>query len=252
MIHRFILFRLVAGSIEVCFAADSQRTLSAPPSLGQGIEAKSDPVKDSKMLFTTTPIAPGSATDFIVHCIVEVEKLIEGVSGGNESEMKKRDPAIRKIISSVLDLDGLGRAALATHWSEISKTGNGKKSLERYLKLFHDLVEENYLEKIRVYLGGNYRITFTGEDTIKQGSAVRATIKKKDADLVLEFYSRKTGTEWRVFDTRLDETSLEETYRGSFNRIIKKNGGPKNGFPELLKVMEKRLAELKKGKATKL
>ena len=40
--------------------------------------------------------------------------------------------------------------------------------------------------------------------------------------------------------------------KGFFNRIIKKHGGIQKGFPELMKVMEKRLGELKNGKATKL
>jgi ABC-type transporter MlaC component len=230
----------------------NQSLAEAPRSLSSVSAEEGTLVKDSKMVYVQKKTVPGSGTEFVIKKILEVEKIMQGVPEKNEKEMKKRDPEIRRLISSVLDLDSLGKAALITHWANISKLSSGKKDLDRYMKLFRDLVEENYLEKIRTYVGSKYRITFVSEEQAKKGTLVQATIKKKDADLVVEFLLRKADSSWLVIDTRLDETSLEETYRGSFNRIIKKQGGIQKGFPELIKVMEKRLSELRKGKATKL
>jgi ABC-type transporter MlaC component len=246
------MIEIIASFFLVTTGAEAERSLTAPPSLGSANAVSATPIAGSKMLFAVSTPKPGSASKFIVESIVAVEKLMEDVSETNEVEIKKRDPQMRKIISSILDLDGLGKLALSTHWSEIEKTAAGRKQLDRYLQLFRQLVEENYLEKIRVYIGGKYQITFLGETTDKRGTIVQASIKKKDADLIVEFQAWNTTGKWVVRDVRLDETSLQETYRGSFNRIIKKHGGVKAGFPELLKVMEKRLVELKKGKATKL
>ncbi|MDB5038047.1 MAG: hypothetical protein JWQ35_1575 [Bacteriovoracaceae bacterium] len=244
----FVISLVAAGA-----ASDGSRSLSdTGVSLGADTTGNAAPVKNSKMLFTVSPVVSGSFTSFLIQNIVALEKVMEGVNENNEAEIRKRDPQLRKIVSSILDLEALGRAALITHWDALGKTPAGKKQRDRYMKLFHELVEENYMEKIRVYIGGNYKITFMGESQTKKGTVAEAKIKKKDADLMVDFLAVKRDGAWHMIDTKLDDTSLEETYRGSFNRIIKKHGGLKNGFPELLKVMEKRLAELKKGKATKL
>ena len=70
--------------------------------------------------------------------------------------------------------------------------------------------------------------------------------------MLVEFRLRKIGEQFRIVDIKLDETSLESTYRSSFNRIIRKEGSLENGFPELIRVMEKRLKELRAGSATRL
>ncbi len=236
-------------------ADDGERSLSAPPTLNVPSTSTStaQPVKGSRLLFTSFKTSSSnSATKFVINSVIDVEKIMEGVSAQNSNAVKQKDPQLRKFISSVLDLESLGRGALATYWAELDKSASGKKQKERYLRLFKSLVEENYLEKIRLYVGGKYQIILTGEKSGPQKTIVFATIKKKEADVMVEFHLKKKGENWSIVDTKLDETSLEEAYRGSFNRIIKKNGGIEKGLPELLKVMDKRLAELKQGKATKL
>jgi ABC-type transporter MlaC component len=205
----------------------------------------------SKIVFVTQNPKPRSATEFIINNIVKVEKLLADMKTDAKS-VSVKDPEIKRVVSSVLDLTLLGREALSTHWEELGKTPAGKKQRGRYEELFHSLVEENYLQKIRHYIGGGHHIHFTAENPSKTGVKVMARIMKADVDVIVEFDVVQDKNDWRVVDTKLDDTSLEETYRSSFNRIIRKNGGVKKGFPELLKVMDKRLAELKKGKATQL
>lgn len=232
---------------------EAERSLSLPSNTSTGSSSvEGRPVSGSQLLFMTyAPKGPDSATSYMMKNILEVEKLMGGVKQ-DDRQIKAKDPALRKFISSVLDLDTLGRNALATYWDELGKTSDGKKKRETYLTTFKKLVEENYMEKIRVYVGGNYRITLTGEQPNKRGTSVNAMIKKKDADVMVEFQLQKKDGNWAIIDTKLDDTSLEEAYRGSFNRIVKKHGGLQKGFPELIRVMEKRLEELKKGKATKI
>ena len=109
------------------------------------------------------------------------------------------------------------------------------------------------MEQARKYIGGNYILVVT--DEVKKDSEmkiVNGRIKKTDVDLLIEFDLVAPKSGYKIADIKLDETSLEATYRSSFNRIIKKKGGLDLGFPELLATMNKRLAELKNGKATQL
>jgi ABC-type transporter MlaC component len=159
---------------------------------------------------------------------------------------------MRGVVSGVLDLQTLGQGAMVTHWNALGKTPKLKKMRDKYMSLFQQLIEENYMEQARKYIGGKYQITFTSEDTQSKKPMVKAKIKKTDVDVLVEFDVLKQKDVWKVQDIRLDTTSLEATYRSSFNRLIKKKGGLDSGFPELLKSMEKRLAELRSGKAESL
>lgn len=232
------------------------QTLSTGSFSTNSLDSKTDDKSylygSSKIVYVLSDPKPNSPTDFLISNIIQLEKLLNTGKQMKENEIQAKDPEIKRVVSSVLDLKELGRGALATHWDALGKTASGKKQRAKYESLFRALVEENYLQKIRHYIGGGHHIYFTGESEVGGQTKILARIRKTDVDVIVEFDASKPNGKWIISDTRLDETSLEETYRSSFNRIIRKNGGLTKGFPELLKAMEKRLAELKKGKATQL
>lgn len=224
---------------------------------GARIQAQLTPVPGSSILSLAYPLKPSSATAFLTQEMVRLEKIV-GSEGS--SQLKQQESKIRSLISGTLDLNRLAERALAAFWSDLGKTAKGKKDRERYRQLFQQLVEENYIEKAKTYVTGKYQIPLLSETTEGDRTIISGEIKKTDVNLRVEFHlmSRPSGSKsspsksFRVVDVKLDETSLEATYRSSFNRIIRKQGGLAQGFPELLKVMERRLSELKKGVATKL
>lgn len=200
------------------------------------------PIEGSKVIRVTKIPADQTPTKFVVDSVKDLEKIVAA---------KQRETELRKFVSTILDLDRLGQQAMITHWDTLGKTAKGRKQREQYMSLFKKLVEENYMEQARKYIGGSYVMTLTGEQKDAEGNqAVNGRIKKTDVDVLVEFDLLPEKNSYRIVDIKLDETSLEATYRSSFNRIIKKKGGLDLGFPELLSTMNKRLAELKKGKAT--
>jgi len=224
-----------------------QSTQSSGNVLTKPSVAPATAVVGSGILFTEYSIGEGSPTSAIVKSVVKLEGIVNQLKGKKGAEKKSLENQMRLAVSSVLDLNHLGQRAMVTHWDSLGKTKKFKKMRENYMSLFRQLIEENYMEQARKYIGGNYRITFTSEDAASAKSLVKARIKKTDVDVLVEFDLVRDGKDWRVQDIRLDTTSLEATYRSSFNRLIKKKGGLEAGFPELLKSMEKRLAELRAG-----
>src|SRR5690606_15094218 len=110
---------------------------------------------------------------------------------------------------------------LIVHWTDLGKTKKGQSQRSRYQNLFRNLVEENYIQKIRQYLGGDHHIHFVSEKANGDKVTVYARILKTDVDVHVEFETVKSKGGWRVVDVRLDDISLQETYRSSFNRIIR-------------------------------
>lgn len=247
---QILIYLFLTSTVYAYGDTDSPSSLNTGPSSLSTVpsdQTKAKPVPGSNILSLGYEMKEGSATDFLITQIKKLEKTVN-------SNSRDQDKKIRTLVSSVLDLDRLGRRALIAHWSELGKSAEGKQKRARYLELFKDLVEENYLEKARQYVSGKYQIPLTEEVNFEDSdiSIVKGKILKTDVDLLVEFKIQKQASGYKVIDVRLDETSLESTYRGSFNRIIRKKGGLNEGFPELLRVMNKRLAELKKGSATRL
>ena len=219
---------------------------------GETEEEKTLAVEGSKILSSVYSIKPMTPSSRFVDAVIALENAAQGIDKAHGQVATDKDKEVQNIISGVMDLEVLGQRAMVRYWDDLAKTKKGIKMRSQYIKLFKELVEANYLDKIRVYVSGKYQIPLMTELGTKKGAVVEARIKKSDVDLVVEFHFLKKKDEWRIFDVKLDETSLESTYRSSFNRIIRKKGGLDAGFPELLDVMKQRLTELQKGTATKL
>jgi len=229
--------------------SESQVIQSKPAS--ESIQGQ--PVSGSAVLRTVMQINAGTSADFVVNTIRSAEKIVDGMEALKGKPLKDREAQLRKLITSSLDIPRLGERAMSAYWNKLGKTAKGKKQREKYMSLFRQLLEENYMEQARKYIGGKYTIVIHTEVPSKEGLVtLNGRIKKKDVDVIVEWDLVKEAALWKIVDVRLDSTSLEATYRSSFNRIIKKRGGLEVGFPELLQTMQKRLAELKNGKATKL
>jgi len=241
----------------------NRERLSTGSSLSTGAKRPEfKPVPGSSILFTSHDIEPDSPSEFLISHIRKLEEAVANYDLLPEAKQKETDEKIKRLVSQVLDLEHLARQALSagtvkegklvTYWEELGGSKEGATKRQRYGALFKKLVEENYLEKARTYMSGKYKIPLVGETQEGEKWIVRGQIEKQDADLVLEFKLAKPNGVFRVTDVKLDETSLESTYRGSFNRIIRNKGGLEQGFSELMGAMQKRLDELKKGGATRL
>ncbi len=215
---------------------------------GPAIEGS--PVSSSKILFSAYPIEKESVSSFLIEKFTSLESKVADYDKLPPNAKAKLDGEIRQVVSSALDLESLSKRAMIAYWDDISKLPQGARKLLEYQKLFKELVEENYLDKARDYINREHRIFLTSEEDQSRFKVIKGRLKKSDADVFLEFKMQKQPP--AILDIKLDDTSLESTYRSSFNRIIRGKDKLEEGFQELLRVMRTRLADLKKEGATRL
>jgi len=257
------LVLILYSSTPVGFA--SEALPSAPPTSGGLTTSPSglstggssahayEPVPGSKVLLQKAGLMKEPAVSFLVGRVLDLEKALASYETLAPEVRAQRDLEVQRVMSNTMNLERLGQRALIAYWEDLGSQSGGAKKQADYLALFRKLVEENYLERLREYMNGRYRIPLTGFRTGPQGVLiVDAKIERPDVDLLVEFRLMGEGEEMRIVDIRLDETSLEATYRGSFNRVIRRKGGLAEGFPELMRVMQIRLDELQSGEATRL
>jgi phospholipid transport system substrate-binding protein len=145
-----------------------------------------------------------------------------------------------KVTTSVrgfLDIDELGKRAMADNWSKLTKAQQ-----DEFLKVLRGLIEANYIAGLRANL--NYTVDYTGETTDAQGNVVVTTKintqrKGRPFQIEVDYVLVKQGDKLRAFDVVTDKVGLVDNYRAMFNKII-----AKGGFDDLIKKMKDKQTQL--------
>jgi phospholipid transport system substrate-binding protein len=144
----------------------------------------------------------------------EVKRIL--ARGGSNS-----NPEITRIISSLLDFEGVSRAALGDHWEEHSA-----QERREFVDLLRTLVERNYQEQLENTQA--YEVSYGSERT--RGSVVvvettaRSTENRRAPEVSIEYHMKRQGSRWIVEDVVTDGVSMVRNYRSQFDRIIRRDG----------------------------
>ncbi len=179
----------------------------------------------------------GPSTDFIKNQVAQVRtELAKNVVKGSP-EAAEVDANLARILDPLMEFDKLSEKALGKHWATLNAAQRAD-----FIQLFHDLVFESYMSKVRD-ANNDYVVDYESEEVKGQRNAiVVAVAKTKKVEIELAFHlSAKSKTEWVADDIVIDEVSLVENYREQFNKII-----AEDGYDALLKKMREKLDEIKK------
>lgn len=172
---------------------------------------------------------------------------IASVKQANEkiSALLKQKPAVGskeekelagKVTTSVrdfLDIDELGKRAMADQWAKLSKDQQTE-----FLATLRALIEDNYVRGLRANL--QFTVDYTGEAPDKDGNVlVQTTIntkrKGRPFKINVDYVLKKQGDKLKAWDVKTDGVGLVENYRVQFNKIIEKDG-----FAGLIAKMKKK------------
>ena len=185
-------------------------------------------------------VAEGSPTK----AIQELEAKSDHYKAGPNlsAEDKANNVRIKKeIINGTFDVRELSRVALDKHWSKISAAEQNS-----FVDLMVQLLEKRaILAKEQTKTQGKaYTVKYLG-DTFIEGNKKAKTktqiyVPKENTKVAIDYKLVKIAAGWKIFDVIVDNASLVDNYKFQFNSII-----TKNGFPELMSRMRKKLAEMK-------
>jgi phospholipid transport system substrate-binding protein len=160
-------------------------------------------------------------------------------------EEKHNTELKQKIIHGTFDIRDLAKLSLANHWDQRTDAER-----DEFVKLLTDLLEEKALfskeqSASRSKSGGKYNVVYKGHKfTDATGGRAfvqtKVVIPSENISIKLNYRLKKQDGEWKIYDIIVDEASLVDNYRYQFNSII-----TKNGYPDLVSRMNKKLSELK-------
>jgi len=158
----------------------------------------------------------------------EVKRIQAQGSGGSS-------PEITRIVSSLLDFEGVSEAALGEHWD-----AHSAQERAEFVTLLRTLVERNYQNQLQTTQA--YEITYGEERT--RGSVVvvattaRSTENRRAPEVTIDYHMKRRGNRWIVEDVITDGVSMVRNYRSQFDRIIQRDG-----WDGLLERMRSRVSE---------
>ena len=149
------------------------------------------------------------------------------------AEEKALAAKVTESVRGFLDVDELGKRALADHWEKLTDAQRTE-----YLTLLRGLIEDNYVKGLRANL--DYEVVYKGEtEQADKTRLVKTEVKTKRRGrpytVKVDYVLRQEGKTWKAYDVATDGVGLVENYRAQFNKII-----AKDGFDGLIAKMKKK------------
>ncbi len=139
----------------------------------------------------------------------------------------KRRQLLRAIADEIFDWEEMAKRSLGIHWKD--RTPEEKKEFTR---LFADLLDRTYMEKIEKYSGE--KISYDKESIDEKYGLLESKIfTKNDTEVAVNYWLiNKNGT-WWVYDVSVEGVSLIKNYRTQFYEIL-----ARSSYPELVKKLK--------------
>ncbi len=163
----------------------------------------------------------------------KISALLKQKPPAGSKEEKELAGKVTTSVRDFLDIDELGKRAMADQWSKLSK-----QQQDEFLATLRALIEDNYVRGLRANL--QYTVDYTGETTDKDGNTIVTTTintkrKGRPFKIQLDYVLKKDGGKLKAWDVKTDGVGLVENYRAQFNKIIEKDG-----FAGLIAKMKKK------------
>ena len=180
-----------------------------------------------------TPTKAGPGTAAVKQANEKIAGLLKQKPAAGSKEEKELAGKVTTSVRDFLDIDELGKRAMADQWSKLTKDQQTE-----FLSTLRALIEDNYVRGLRANL--EYTVDYTGETTDKDGNVVVTTTintkrKGRPFKINIDYVLKKQGDKLKAWDVKTDGVGLVENYRTQFNKII-----AKDGFAGLIAKMKKK------------
>ena len=158
-------------------------------------------------------------------------------SGDAGAATAARDAQVARILNGMLDIEELGRRALDPYFGQQSAADQAA-----FVSLLRQLIERNYRNNLESTL--NWAVTYGASTAAADGTAMvpttaRSRTNVRTEPVTIDYHLRRRGNDWIVYDIVTNRSSLVQSYRDGYTRIVRDRG-----FPELLRRLRQRVAAL--------
>ena len=161
-----------------------------------------------------------------------VDKVLGILQSGAKGDQRRQQ--LRDTIYPRFDFPEMAKRSLGPHWSRRSP-----QEQQEFVKLFTDLLESSYVDKIESYNGE--KVLYTREQVDGDNAEVfTKVLTKKGEEFSINYKLHRVGNKWKVYDVVVEDISLVNNYRSQFNRIL-----ANASFDELMKKLQQKAPDMK-------
>ncbi len=160
--------------------------------------------------------------NFIDNLSSQTIKIIEGK--GNEKAKIKQ---LERIFSRVMDLDWMGKFAIAKFWKNLSE-----KEKTDYLNAYRSYLTSSYVPKFREYNNQKVKIIAIKDLGNQQFQIATQLISKDGQNINISYRCKLEGDTFKIRDIIGEDFSLLTTQRTDFAAVM--NNG---GIDKLIKIL---------------
>lgn len=184
-------------------------------------------------LVVPSPSSAGAPTEQIRASVDKIVAILNNPQLKSAAKTKERRDQLRQAISSRFDFTEMARRSLGSQWRRI-----GPKEQEEFVRLFTDLLERAYLDRIEGY--SDEKFAYVREILDRNYAEVNSRIVTHNGEeFSLNYKVLLKNGEWKVYDVVVENISLVNNYRSQFTRII-----ANSSYEELVRRMKDKQIEV--------
>jgi len=163
---------------------------------------------------TASTASAGKPTEVIKSTTDKIIAILQDPAYAKNKNDDTRRAKIREAVFDVFDFREMAQRSLAQNWRDRTA-----KEKDDFTKLFADLLERSYINRIEGYSGE--KIVYDGEDIDGDYAEVRTRfVTSRSEEYHADYKLMKKDGKWKVYDVVLANVSLINNYRIQFNKII--------------------------------
>ncbi len=174
-------------------------------------------------------VAAGAPTDQIRQTVDKLLAILNDPQLKGEQKKNERRQKLKDVLYQRFDFTEMAGRSLGSEWRR--RTPEEQKE---FVKLFTELLERSYLDKIESYSGEKVLYLKEREDG-NYAEVETKIVDKKGQEYSVDYRLHKVNGDWKVYDVIIEDVSLVGNYRSQFSRVL-----AKSSFDELLKTMKEK------------
>jgi phospholipid transport system substrate-binding protein len=188
----------------------------------------------SSVILLAGPAHAGPALDQTRESVDKVLSVVKDPNLKAPGKEQERREQLRRIIYPRFDFAEMAKRSLGPHWSRRSP-----QEQQEFVRLFTELLESSYLDKIESFEGE--KINYTREAVDGDDAEVFSkVVTKKGEEYSINYKLHQSGGQWKVYDVVVEDISLVNNYRSQFNRIL-----ANSSFDDLIRKLQEKSPDVK-------
>ena len=175
-------------------------------------------------------VAAGAPEDQVRQSVDKLLAILSDPRLKQEGKKNERREELKKVIYQRFDFTEMARRSLGPEWRR-----HTSEEQKEFVKLFTDLLERAYLDRIESYNGE--KVQYLGEREDHGYAEVQTKlVNNKGQEFSINYRLHNVNGDWKVYDVVGEDISVVNNYRAQFSHVL-----ASSSYQELIHRMKEKI-----------